>query len=47
MKELSSIAVPEQESGDMVKNYMKQTESSLITHNKVGGAVGGSFVAEE
>ena len=46
MKEPSSIAVQEQESGDMIKNYLKGTESVSITYNKAGGAVGGSFIAE-
>ena len=40
MNELSSIAVPEQEIGDMIKNYLKETKSSSITHKKAGGAVG-------
>ena len=31
IKVLSSIAVPEQESGDMIKIYMKRTESFSIT----------------
>ena len=47
MIELSSIAVPEQESGDMIKIYVKEAESSSITHNKAGGAVGWCFIAEE
>lgn len=47
MKELSSIAIPEQESGDMIKNYIKRTESSSITHDKSGRSSRWSFIAEE
>lgn len=48
MKEPSSIAIPEQESGDMIKNYIKRTESSSITHDKSGRSSSRwSFIAEE
>ena len=46
-KELSSNAVPEQEIGDMIKNYQKETKGSSTPHKKAGGAVGWSFISEE
>ena len=47
MKELSSNVVPEQEIGDIIKNYRKETKSSSATHKNTGGAEGWSFISKE
>ena len=47
IKELSSNAVPEQEIGDMIKNYQKEIKSSSTTCMKAGGAIGWSFISEK